>query len=32
VLTWEDGQLLPPELCQVWDDDSVTFRGEVIGV
>jgi len=32
VLTFVDGQLLPPELCQVWDEDHVVFRGELIAV
>ena len=32
VLTFVDGRLLPPELCQVWDDDHVVFRGELIKV
>lgn len=32
VLTFHDGQLLQPELVQVWDDDHVQFRGKVIRV
>lgn len=32
VLTFVDGQMLPPELCQVWDDDHVVFRGQLIKV
>ena len=32
VLTYVDGHLLPPELCQVWDDDHVVFRGQLIKV
>ena len=32
VLTFVDGELLPPELCQVWDDDHVVFRGHLIKV
>ena len=32
VLTFVDGELLPPELCQVWDDDHVVFRGQIIAV
>jgi hypothetical protein len=32
VLTFVDGELLPPELCQVWDDDHVVFRGQLIKV
>jgi hypothetical protein len=32
VLTFKDGQILPPELVTVWDDKSVTFRGEIIKV
>lgn len=31
-LTFKDGKLLPPELVTVWDDSSVTFRGEIIKV
>lgn len=30
VLTYRDGDLLPPELCQKYDEDSVTFRGHVL--
>jgi hypothetical protein len=32
VLTFREGKLLPPELVTVWDDKSVTFRGEIIKV
>jgi hypothetical protein len=32
VLTFVDGNMLPPELCQVWDDDHVVFRGQLIAV
>jgi hypothetical protein len=32
VLTFVDGELLPPELCHVWDDDHVVFRGQLIKV
>lgn len=32
VLTFKDGQLLYPELCSVWNKNSVQFRGEVIKV
>jgi hypothetical protein len=32
VLTIKGGKLLLPELCQVWDEDHVEFRGEVIRV
>lgn len=32
VLTYVNGKLLPPELCQVWDDDHVVFRGQLIKV
>ena len=32
VLTFHNGQLLMPELVQVWDDDHVQFRGKVIRV
>jgi len=32
VLTIKDGRLLMPELCQVWDENHVEFRGEVIRV
>jgi len=32
ILTFVDGELLPPELFQVWDDDHVVFRGQLIAV
>jgi hypothetical protein len=34
MLTYERGQLLPPELIQVWDEAAgeVTFRGKIWGV
>jgi hypothetical protein len=32
VLTFREGKLLMPELVQVWDDDTVQFRGELIKV
>jgi hypothetical protein len=32
VLTFRGGKLLMPELCQVWDEDHVEFRGELIAV
>lgn len=32
VLKFKDGRLMQPELCSVWDDKSVQFRGEVIRV
>jgi predicted phosphodiesterase len=34
MLTYERGQLLPPELIQVWDEDAgeVTFRGKIYSV
>lgn len=32
VLTIRDGKMLMPELCQVWDENSVEFRGSVISV
>jgi hypothetical protein len=34
MLTYERGQLLPPELVQVWDEarGEVTFRGKIWGV
>jgi hypothetical protein len=32
ILTFVDGKLLPPELFQVWDDDHVVFRGQLIAV
>ena len=30
VLNFIDGKLMPPELCQVVDEDHVYFRGELI--
>lgn len=30
VLTFKGGRLLYPELVQVWDENSVQFRGEVV--
>lgn len=30
VLTWRDGQLLMPELCQKFNEDAVQFRGHVL--
>ena len=30
VLTWKDGKLLMPELCQKWDEDHVQFRGHIL--
>ena len=30
VLTWRDGELLMPELCQKWDEDHVQFRGHIL--
>lgn len=30
VLTYRDGQLLMPELVQVWDEDTVQFRGHLL--
>ena len=32
VLTIRDKKLLMPELVQVWDDDHIEFRGELIAV
>lgn len=32
VLTIKNGRLLYPELCQVWDDGHIEFRGDVIPV
>lgn len=32
VLTFKDGKLLMPELVQVWDENHVQFRGEIIKV
>lgn len=32
LLTFKNGELLPPELITVWDENSVTFRGEIITV
>lgn len=32
VLTFKDGRLLMPEVVQVFDEDSVEFRGEVFKV
>jgi hypothetical protein len=32
VLKFRDGRLMQPELCSVWDDRSVQFRGEIIRV
>ena len=32
VLTFVNGALLQPELCLVWDEDHVQFRGEIIRV
>jgi hypothetical protein len=32
VLTFVDGELLPPELVTVWDERSVVFRGQIIEV
>ena len=34
MLTYERGQLLPPELIQVWDEQNgeVTFRGKIYSV
>ena len=32
ILTFNNGKLLPPEIVQVWDKDSVTFRGKVYDV
>lgn len=30
VLTFRDGKLLLPELVQVWDEDTVNFRGHLL--
>lgn len=30
VLTFKGGRMLMPELVQVWDDDHVEFRGELV--
>ncbi len=32
LLTFRGGKLLYPELCQVWDEKHVEFRGEIINV
>jgi hypothetical protein len=32
VLTFRDGKLMLPELVQLWDEDSVQFRGKVYKV
>jgi hypothetical protein len=32
VLTFIDGSLLMPELCLVWDQDTVQWRGELVKV
>lgn len=32
VLSFADGQLLPPELVTVWDDKRVAWRGELVRV
>jgi hypothetical protein len=32
VLTIKNRRLLMPELCQVWDEDHIEFRGEVLPV
>lgn len=32
VLTIKDGRLMQPELAQVWDEDHIEFRGELIRV
>lgn len=32
VLTLKDGRLMMPELCQVWDEDHIEFRGEILRV
>lgn len=32
VLTFRGGRLLPPELVTKWDEHTVVFRGELIGV
>ena len=31
-LKFKDGRLMQPELCSVWDDKSVQFRGEIVRV
>lgn len=30
VLTFRNSKLLMPELCQVWDEDTVNFRGHLL--
>lgn len=32
LLTFKDGRLLMPELVQVWDEESVQFRGQIVPV
>lgn len=32
VLKFKDGRLMQPELCSVWSENSVQFRGEIIKV
>lgn len=32
VLTFHRGELLPPELVQVWDENHVTWRGQIVKV
>jgi hypothetical protein len=32
VLTWDRNKLLLPELVQVWDEDEVQFRGQIVKV
>lgn len=32
VLTFKDGELLLPELAQKWNEDTIEFRGQLIGV
>lgn len=32
VLTFVDGQMLPPELVTRWAEDSIVFRGEIVRV
>lgn len=32
VLKFKDGRMMYPELCSVWDDKLVQFRGEIIRV
>jgi len=32
VLTFEDSELLWPEIVHRWDDDHVEFRGQLINV